>query len=149
MPAESDPYYLRNSLAIYAMLAGRYDLAGEVFGDLLERCSTIPAGELEPSMVFLIRSNHAAYLHLTGRSDEGLAVWREIASLIDRIAYVFTNYLRRRHELMIDAFAAVPHFDAAGWDRFLVRDGRQEVGPCWDNFGRGFRMPEIEFWRDT
>jgi hypothetical protein len=147
--AGPDPYYLQNSLAVYAMLAGNYAVAGATLEKLLGRLTTPSAQTLEPNMVYLIRSNHAGYLHLTGQSAEGLAAWREIAPLIDSIPYTFTPYFRRKHELMLEAFQSVPGGDAAAWDRFPLEGGRQEVGPCWDNFGRGFRMPEIEFWRDN
>lgn len=144
-----DPYYLKNSLAVYAMLAGEIDHAGAIFETLLKRLDEPGLEQLEPNMVYLIKSNFAGYLNLTGQPIEGLELWDSLAPLVDRIPYTAKAYFKRKQALMRGAFEAVPAGDAVGWDRFLIDMPTREVGACWDNFGRGFRMPEIEFWRDA
>lgn len=149
LPSNLDPFYLLNSKAVYATLAGDYDTASMCFGILNRKIDEPELETLEPNMVYLIRSNYAGFLHVNGRSSEGLELWQSLGSLVEKIPYTPVAYFKTKHELMLSAFNNVRPANGAAWDTHLTANGQREVGPCWDNYGRGFRMPEIEFWRDS
>lgn len=143
-----DPFYGKNALAVYLTLACRYDAAKAVFRDLAGHLAA-RGDTIEPSMEYLIRANWCACRHVWGSEGDLVAEWHRLSDLVHRIAYVFRPILVRRHELLKEAFEKVAPGRPNEWDRYLLDQPSAEFGPLWDNFGRGFRMPEVEFWRDN
>jgi hypothetical protein len=143
----SDPFYVENALAVYLAFAGRVDDALEIFDrldDELRRSRVAP----EPSMQYLIGANRAAVRFVAGDATTACAEWDALADTVDRIAYVIRPLLVRRHALLRDVLAGDP-LTARELDEVLLGSEGLEFGPLWDNYGRGFRMPEVEFWREN
>ena len=149
IPTNLDPYYLLNSKAVFATLAGEYDVAAACFDILNGKVHKPDLTTLEPNMVYLIRSNYAGFLHVSGQTEAGRELWASLSPLVEKIPYTPVTYFKTKHTLMQSAFEDVQSGDGVAWDTYLTSACRREVGPCWDNYGRGFRMPEIEFWRDA
>jgi len=150
LEAASDPFYVKNALAVYLTLTGAFEESIEIF-DQLEDELTSSRTSPEPSMVYLIGANRAATRFLAGDRTTAQAEWSSLAQVVDRIAYVFRPILIRRHELLAGTMAEMTDeaMSPRAFDECLVADGRAEFGPLWENFGRGFRMPEVEFWREN
>jgi hypothetical protein len=142
-----DQFYAKNALAVYLALAGSADDAIVLFDELeTELHGTRRAPE--PSMVYLIGANRAASRWVTGETERARYEWDALAGTLEQVAYVTRDYLLRRHELLRAAMDDAPT-TGASWDVVLTSSGRIEFGPLWDNYGRGFRMPEVEFWREN
>ena len=101
-------------------------------------------------MSYLLQANRAAIDYVTG-ADPGdcLERWNTLDSLLAAMPYMITPMLRRRHELLGRLMARGQRVTPGEFDEHAVRAAPDEYGPMWDNFGRGFRLPEIEFWRDS
>lgn len=144
----ADPFYILNGLAVFLTLAGEIEESLDIW-DRLDAELSGRAREPEPSMVYLIRSNRCGAKLVAGGGGSALqAEWRELEPVLRRVAYNFRDLLFRRHELLVPRMAEKTPISAAALDEYLVTD-RFEFGPLWDNFGRGFRMPEVEFWREN
>jgi hypothetical protein len=145
---DSDPFYVDNALAVYLSLSGGHNEALEIL-DGLDRLLSESRSIPEPSMVYLIGANRCAVRFLCGDFDTALQEWEALRDVVDKIAYVFRPLLVRRHELLGGVMGRRSLMSPIGFDECLVANGSQEFGPLWQNFGRGFRMPEVEFWRDS
>ena len=143
-----DPFYANNALAVYLALSGATSESLDVFEEiehLLRRSRTAP----EPSMVYLLASNRCVTAYLGGGRAEAADEWRSMTPTLDAVAYTSAPYLRRRHELFQGVFDAELILDAEELDTHVVRTYPHEFGPLWDNYGRAFRLPEVEFWREN
>lgn len=148
LKVEGDPFYVENALAVYLTLADSIHEAIELFDrlhDELMRSRQSP----EPSMVYLIRANRSAARFVSGQAGAAQAEWGALTDVVERIPYSIHPYLVRRHERLAEVIDAGRRMSPREFDEYLVVHGRMEFGPLWDNLGRGFRMPEIEFWRDN
>jgi hypothetical protein len=144
---ESDPFYIDNGLAVYLCLSGEFKQALKIFDEmdtLLSESRSIP----EPSMVYLIGANRSATRFLAGEFELAMEEWDDLSVTVDEIAYVFRPLLVRRHELLAEVMRRREDLSPRAFDEYLVSDGTREFGPLWKNFGRGFRIPEVELWRD-
>jgi tetratricopeptide (TPR) repeat protein len=148
VPAGEDPFYLANALAVYLALDDQYAEAARIYDDLdvrLERLGSNP----QPSMRYLISANRHCLRFVMGTFDsKNLTEWRALGGTVARIPYTIRPYLERRHELLTDVLASGATMSALEFDTHLIDTRPVEFGPLWANFGRGFRMPEIELWRD-
>jgi energy-coupling factor transporter ATP-binding protein EcfA2 len=143
-----DPFYVQNALGVYLALADRLDESIELFDHLhaeLMRSRRDP----EPSMVYLIRANRCSAWFVAGETEAARAEWTALAEVVGRIPYSIRPYLVKRHERLAGVIGTGQTMSARELDEHLVTHGPVEFGPLWDNFGRGFRMPEVEFWRDN
>jgi tetratricopeptide (TPR) repeat protein len=144
---DGDPYYIRNALAVYLAFAGEHDESLQMLEALIEDL-TVRYTDPEPSMLYVLRANRNCVGYVAGRPPL-LGEWEMLAEVLQRVPYSFQSLLVRRHELLSELFESGVSLSAREFDRYLPRSGRPEFGPLWDNFGRGFRMPEIEFWREN
>lgn len=141
----SDPFYADNAYGVFLALTGRAEEGFEVVTaslDLLRRSRRDP----ESSMEYLLRANACAIGFTTGLSSA--SEWRDLADLVRRISYTSAPVLIRRHELLTELFDSGKHVTPQVLDVWPIQRSPHEFGPLWDNFGRGFRMPEVEFWRE-
>lgn len=83
-----------------------------------------------------------------GEFELAMEEWDDLSVTVDEIAYVFKPLLVRRHELLAEVMRRREDLSPHAFDEYLVSDGTREFGPLWKNFGRGFRIPEVELWRD-
>jgi hypothetical protein len=148
--ATSDPFYVKNALAVYLTLTESFAESIAIFDELGKELAS-SRSKPEPSMTYLIGANQAATRFLTGERARASADWSSLAKVVDQIAYSFRPILIRRHQLLAETMTGTSGevMSPSEFDVHLVRGGKSEFGPLWDNFGRGFRMPEVEFWREN
>jgi hypothetical protein len=139
-----DPFYPRNALAVYLIL-GRQDAeALDTFDRLLAELTR--RRNPEPSTLYLIRANRCVVRFLSGHAEESQAEWADLAGVVDRIPYAIQPILARRHELLADVMERGGVTSAHEFDECLFEEWPHEFGPLWNQLGRGFRMPEVEWW---
>jgi hypothetical protein len=140
--ADNDPFYAMNALAVYRCLAGDESDAAAIYSKLLMRLES--RNNPEPSMLYLLRANLAAVRFVRGEAgvtDE----WASLSHVLARVPYPFVRFLHRRHDLLATVIERGEPMSAAEFDTCLT-SGSPELGPMWDQLGRGFRMPEVEWW---
>jgi hypothetical protein len=140
-----DPFYVENALAAYLAIAGVPQDAVAVYDRLIDRLGEVE--EPEASMAYLLRANRCAARYVAGARDEAHAEWLTLAPLLDSVPYVITKYLRRRHDLIATVMQDRPCLSGRQFDECVLARWPHEYGPFWDQLGRGFRMPEVEWWR--
>jgi hypothetical protein len=150
LKATNDPFYAKNALAVYLTLADEHSSALDIFNGLddeLMRSRSLP----EANMVFLIRGNRCATRFLSGDVLTARTEWTALAEIVNQNTYSFRQLLIRRHALLAEVLGAddIHGMTPRAFDECLIGEGVSEFGPLWDNFGRGFRMPELEFWREN
>ena len=145
--AARDPYYPSNALAVYLAFDGRLDEAIAIW-DEVERSATGGVVEPEPSMVYVISANRALAWYVAGDVDRALQAWDDLTPVVDRIAYTIRSILVRRHHLLGAVLGARRAMTPIEADECLIVDRPPEIGPVWTSLGRGFRLPEVEIWRD-
>lgn len=143
MDIADDPFYAENALAVYELLSGRPADALARFSSLHERL-----GRREhpvASLAYLIGANWCAARFVTGDRYLACREWRMLTGVVDQIPYAIRPFLTLRHRLLEGVMATADHqFSAAEFDECLLK--RPEIGPQWDQLGRGFRLPEVEWW---
>lgn len=145
---ESDPFYVENALGVFLALADRPEEAIDVFDRLHEELMRSRRSP-EASTVYLIRANRCATRFVSGYVGAAQEEWVALTELVERIPYSIRPYLVRRHERLAEVIAAGRAMSPREFDEYLVVHGPMEFGPLWNNYGHGFRLPEIEFWRDN
>jgi hypothetical protein len=139
-----DPFYAKNALGVYLTLAGSYGDALEVYDRLEIDLAT--RRNPEPSMLYLIRANRCAVRFVSG-DRRGVSVeWGDLDEVVRRIPYTIGRFLVRRHELLAAVLEGDEAISPKEFDECLIVGRRPEFGPMWDQLGRGFRMPEVEWW---
>jgi tetratricopeptide (TPR) repeat protein len=140
---EGDPFYVENALAVYLALADSPHEALEIFDRLLEELQS--RQNPEESTLYLIRANRCATRHVQGHRKEARAEWADLTELIERLPYPIRPYMVRRHELLHESMDE--DMSSQQFDQCLLATKRTEFGPFWSQLGRGFWLPEIEWWR--
>lgn len=147
--SERDPYYGANALAVFRVLSGDSDGASELLGEY-HRMLLSRHAEPEPSMSYLLQANRTAIDYITGTDPAHcLERWSALDPLLAAMPYMITPMLQRRHELLGRLMASGRSVTPVQFDEHALEAAPGEFGRLWDNFGRGFRLPEIEFWRDS
>jgi tetratricopeptide (TPR) repeat protein len=140
-----DPFHTENALAVYLVFAGRQREALRILNrlddDLMRR------RDPSPSLLYLIRSNRSALRFVSGDVEEASSEWRSLTETLHRVPYVTTQYMIRRHELLAEVIGEGRVMAAEEFDRCLIERRPLEFGPLWLELGRGFHVPEIEWWR--
>ena len=97
-------------------------------------------------MEYLIAANRCCVRFLGGEREGIGYEWESLQNVVDRIPYPIARFLIRRHLLLRDVLAKGEVMSPAEFDGCLVIGRRPELGPMWDQLGRGLRMPEVEWW---
>lgn len=139
-----DPFFSENPLGVYRALSGSFPAAMEVFDRLLAEIRLRP--NPEPSIVYMLEANQAATLFVSGRLDDAFEHWARLSGLVLEIPYVSRPYMIRRHELLGEFMQAREPCSPLEFDACLLDRRPPELGPQWDQIGRGFWLPEIEWW---
>ncbi|PFG15501.1 hypothetical protein ATK74_3048 [Propionicimonas paludicola] len=142
-----DPFYLHNAFAVYLALSGDLDGALSQFKILRSHLNATRTSP-EPSMVYLLGSNETAVRFLAGEDFDVLRVWDGLGTTLSAIAYTTVSFLERRHLFLRESFTEAS-LTPSEFDRYVIDRHPVEFGPLWDNYGRGFRLPEVELWRDS
>ena len=140
-----DSYYAGNAHACFMALAGRPADAATLLRDLQVRLHATNDTSVT-SIAYLLGANLCSARYAAGDGDV-LRDWARLQGVLDSLPYVIKPMLSRRHGLLAELFSSHPTpGDAESLDVALLE--RSEFGPVWNNFGRAFRMPEVEFWQD-
>lgn len=138
----ADPFYAENALGVYLTLAGSAPNALEVFNRLHERLEGMQRPE--ESTVYLVLANRCAARYTMGEHDAAHRDWVSLIDLVAQIPYATRTYHVTRHELLEGVMRRREATSAAEFDVCLL--GLRRFGPLWNQLGRGFRLPEIEYW---
>lgn len=144
---DGDPFYIQNNLAVYHSFNGSPSEAADIYDDLL---GTLFASRAEPeaSTIYLLSSNRCCSLHVAG--EGGLKhEWDELRSVVEDIRYVIQPYMVARHDLLAPVFGSAEQLDAVALDGYLESVSPSEFGLSWKHYRRGFRLTEVEFWREN
>lgn len=144
---DSDPFYVRNAVAVYLALSGDAAAAAEVLDGLLQELHTSRA-EPESSTIYLLGSNRCCARRVAGAPNLR-SEWSALRSIVEDIRYMIRPYLIRRHELLAPVFDDPGPITAADLDAYVDRAAPYEFGPLWKNYNHGFRLAEVEFWREN
>jgi hypothetical protein len=138
----ADPFYVENALAVYLVLAGAGVNAMGVFDRLLEQLEGVQRPEA--STLYLISANRCATRYTMGDHAAAHAEWVGLADLVAQIPYTTRKYHIARHELLQEVMRQRRATSPIEFDECLL--GLSRFGRLWDQFGRGFRLPEVEWW---
>lgn len=138
----ADPFYVENALAVYLGLAG----ASEAAVDILDRlhAQLVQMERPEASTLYLIAANRCAVRYTMGHRTAAHAEWVKLSDLVAQIPYVTQKYHVARHEMLEAVMAGGEAMTPGEFDVCVLESHR--FGPLWDQVGRGFRLPEIEWW---
>jgi hypothetical protein len=138
----ADPFYVENALAVYLTLAGSGAAAIEIFDRLHKQLEGID--QPETSTLYLIAANRCATRYVMGDHEGAHAEWMELSDLAIQIPYATRKYHLARHELLEQVMRDEAATTPIEFDESLL--GVSRFGRLWDQVGRGFRLPEVEWW---
>lgn len=138
----ADPFYVENALAVYLVLAGASPAAMAIFDRLYEQLEAMQRPEA--STHYLIAANRCATRYVTGDHQAAHTEWLELSKLVSQIPYATRKYHIARHELLEQIMRRGEARSPIDFDECL-RD-LNRFGRLWDQVGRGFRLPEVEWW---
>ena len=142
LAVDADPFYSGNAQAVYLALAGRLDEAEGVLDELLAAFSARP--EPEANMLYVLSANRLCTRFVAGNRRHLERDWKMLEETVRRIPYPIAEFLILRHVRLADVFAQGGGWTPAEFDECLLE--RPESGPHWQQLGRGFRLPEIQWW---
>jgi hypothetical protein len=138
----ADPFYVENALGVYRALTGSCDAAIEVFDGLRRQLDAMQAPEA--STLYLVSANRCATRYVKGDREAAHAEWVELTDIVAQIPYATGKYHVARHELLEKVMRLGEAMSPIEFDECLLEERR--FGPLWDQVGRGFRLPEVEWW---
>lgn len=141
---DGDRFYPTNNLAVYLALSGEIAAAINSMDGLLEEL--FARSEPEPSMVYTLRANRCCMRYVAGERDGIGEEWDSLFDIAEQIPYVTRRFELRRHELLSRVIADGSSLTAAQFDVSILGEQEVEFGPMWDQLGRGFRLPSVEWW---
>ena len=139
---DADPFYSGNAEAVYLALAGRLDEAEGVLDKLLAAFNARP--EPEANMLYVLSANRLCTRFVADNRSHLERDWKMLEETVRRIPYPIAEYLVLRHLRLADVFAQGGDWTPAEFDECMLE--RPESGPLWHQLGRGFRLPEIQWW---
>lgn len=139
---DADPFYVENALAVYLTLSGAFEEALDLFQSLEEQLNGMQ--QPEASTFYIIAANKAANRYVSGDHEEAHSLWKDLSELVVQIPYATRRYYVLRHELLDEVMRSGDATLPGEFDRCLLSSKR--LGRSWDQLGRGFRLPEIEWW---
>ncbi len=137
-----DPFYAENALAVYHTLAGAELAALDIFDRLTDQLAGMERPEA--STQYIVQANRCATRYVGGHHEAAHAQWVQLSELVVQIPYVTRKYYVARHELLEEVMRCGRAASPVEFDKCLLSTSR--FGPLWDQLGRGFRLPEIEWW---
>jgi hypothetical protein len=145
---DGDPFFGANAIAVYLVFAGQFDQALAIFDSAdrkIVRSRRVP----EPNVTYLIRSNRCVARYVSGDSGSTSSEWIELGDLVRLMTYPSREVFIKRHDLLSEVIATGEPTSAEQFDIELLLRYPEEFGPLWQNYGRGFTLPTIEFWREN
>lgn len=138
----ADAFYAENALGVYLTLTGSCEAAMNIFDRLNSQLAAMERPE--ESTAYLIAANRCATCYVMGEHDDAHAEWVGLTGLVGQIPYATRRYHIARHELLEGVMRRREAASPTEFDACLL--GLHRFGPLWDQLGRGFRLPEVEFW---
>lgn len=142
--SEDDPFYPGNAWAVYEAFSGKMERSIEILDSLLETLSS--RRHPEASMLYVLRANRAAIRFVGGDREGVLEEWHRLSAVVREITYPIAGFYIRRHDLLLDVISEGNVWTMQSFDTCLTADRRSEIGPQWEQLGRGFRLPEVMWW---
>lgn len=140
-----DPYYTTNQLGVYFCLSDKLDEGIELFSALKAKLEAI--GNPEPNPLYFVSSNLCCAKFLNGsEADSCKAEWGALNGIVDCIPYETRHLLQQRHRIMARLFNEPCALSPEEWDTYPTHSEDKPLHPCWVEIGRGFRMPDVQFW---
>ncbi len=139
-----DPFYPENAHAIFLAFAGDIDGALAIYERLLDELNR--RREPETSMVYVLRANRCAVRFVAGDRFGVVDEWTRLDEVVQQIAYPIAHFYVRRHEMLHEVIRNGETWSMNSFDTCLTATGRPQIGPQWEQLGRGFRLPEIMWW---
>lgn len=139
---EADPFYAENALAVYLTLSSTFDAALGIYQGLEDQLNGMQ--QPEASTLYIVAANKAAAKYVSGDHERAHAQWKGLSELVVQIPYATRRYYVVRHELLEEVMRSRDATLPSEFDRCLLSSAR--LGRSWDQLGRGFRLPEIEWW---
>nr|WP_321481741.1 hypothetical protein [uncultured Cohaesibacter sp.] len=141
----SDPYYTRNYQAVYHCLAGDSEKAIALWSEMHE--SLLCHEEVEQNPYYFIASNLCAARYIReGDADIAIAQWDKLALSVEKIPYETRAILMQRHQVLRNVFERKISISSIEWDMYPIKMIARPLSSCWQELGRGFRMPDVQFW---
>ncbi len=141
----SDPYYIKNHLAVYYCLNGDLQKGQTLFQRLREQLLEI--GDPEPNPLYFVSANMCCAQYLAGENAQNcLCQWQELEVLVDNNPYEIRQMLQKRHKLIENTFKQGLRMSPVEWDVYSIQADHYPSSHCWQEIGRGFRMPDVQFW---
>jgi hypothetical protein len=138
----ADPFYVENALAVYLALAGAGVASLDIFERLRDQLGRMQRPEA--STLYILAANCCATRYVMGDHGAAHAEWVRLSELVVEIPYATRKYYVARHKLLEEVMGTRRATSPAEFDECLLGTGR--FGRLWDQLGRGFRLPEIEWW---
>ena len=138
----ADPFYVENALAVYLALGNSARAALDIFDRLHQQLEWMLRPEA--STLYLISANRCATQYTMGDREAAHAAWVSLSDLVVQIPYPIQTYLLARHDLLEVVMRRGQAMSPIEFDECLLSQSR--FGRQWDQLGRGFRLPEIEWW---
>lgn len=144
---DGDAFYLRNALAVYQALDNDLDNSRQ---ELIELDGLLRSRGPDPetSSIYMIRANLCGVRLALGDTDGLAAEWNALEQVAEEIAYVVRSMYVKRHQLMRPLFTSGNPISTTEFDKYPIESSPSEFGPLWASYGRGFILPEVEYWRE-
>ncbi|WP_419921388.1 AAA family ATPase [Candidatus Poriferisodalis sp.] len=140
-----DPFYGGNALAVYLILSGNSLEPASICEELIARYESRP--NPEPNLRYVLRANNAMRWFLMGEIEVACVEWERIETLVLQNPYPIARSLVSRHKLLAEVLGTGQRYTPRELDECLLNIPSMALGPEWDQLGRAFRLPEIEWWR--
>ncbi len=140
----NDPFYVENALGAYLSLDGQFGPAVDLYDRLLHELAS--RRNPIPSIEYLLRANRTATRFVAGNRDGVLSEWTALGRVVQRVPYPTAPMLVRRHELLHRVLELGTQMTPSQFDECLIVGRAPEFGPLWGQIGRGFRVPELEWF---
>ncbi|OCJ65502.1 hypothetical protein A6U97_27665 [Agrobacterium tumefaciens] len=141
----SDRYYPCNHLGVYLCLGDRLDEAKTLFQELRDELLAI--GDPEPNPLYFVSANFCSARFLSGEDPGQIQTeWDALTDLVRQNPYETSALLQRRHQIIADFLRQPTSMSPAEWDSLPIVTESRPLHPVWAEIGRGFRMPDVQFW---
>ena len=142
---EYDPFYPANHLSVYRCLSGDLAKAISEFEALKDKLDSL--GDPEPNPYYFVVSNLWSARYLAGdNKDNCLQAWQELQLIVDVIPYETRALLKIRHQILEDVIEQSMNLSPNEWDLYPLKLKNYPPHSAWREIGRGFRMPDPQFW---
>jgi hypothetical protein len=139
-----DHVLMENNHAVYLAHVGRESEAFEMLSRIYSRINS--DGQPDSYHRYFVGDNLAGLMAVAGKTSEAIALHAECSRLLDDFYPAIHETMRRRHELIGPVLGDAQALGISGFDAFLAKNYKSQLGPQWAFYGRGFLLTDIQFW---